>query len=67
MEHTKKELEDLHKKSLEKIEEYFKEYFRTKENLGEEHHEKFNDAKKKWQSSWTDFMDVLMYLETLEI
>jgi hypothetical protein len=62
MEHTK-ELEDLHKKSLEKIDEYLK----TKKSLGEEHHEKLNDAKKKWQSSWTDFMDVLMYLETLEI
>ena len=62
MEHTK-ELEDLHKKSLEKIDEYLK----TKEGLGEEHHEKLDDAKKKWQSSWTDFMGVLMYLETLEI
>jgi hypothetical protein len=62
MEHTK-ELEDLHKKSLEKIDEYLK----TKESLGEEHHEKLDDAKKKWQSSWTDFMDVLVYLETLEI
>ena len=28
---------------------------------------KLNAAKNKWQSSWTDFMDVLMYLETLEI
>ena len=62
MEHTK-ELEDLNKKSLEKIDEYLK----TKENLGEEHHEKLNEARKKWQSSWADFMDVLMYLETLEI
>lgn len=62
MEH-KKELDDLHKKSLEKIEEYLK----TKKNLDEGHHEKLDDAKKKWQSSWTDFMDVLMYLETLEI
>ena len=62
MEH-KKELEELNKKSLEKIDEYLK----TKENLGEEHHEKLNDAKEKWQSSWIDFMDVLMYLERLEI
>ena len=62
MEH-KKELEDLNKKSLEKIDEYLK----TKENLDDEHHEKLNAAKKKWQSSWTDFMDILMYLETLEI
>jgi hypothetical protein len=62
MEH-KKELEDLNKKSLEKIDEYLK----TKYNLDQEHHEKINEAKKKWQNSWTDFMDVLMYLETLEI
>ena len=62
MEHTK-ELDDLNKKSLQKLDDYLK----TKENLREEHHEKLNDAKKKWQSSWTDFMDVLLYLETLEI
>jgi hypothetical protein len=62
MEHQK-ELEDLNKKSLEKIDEYLK----TKQNLDKEHHEKLNEAKKKWQNSWTGFMDVLMYLETLEI
>ena len=62
MEHTK-ELEDLNKKSLEKIDEYLK----TKDNLDKAHHEKLNEAKNKWQSSWTDFMDILMYLETLEI
>ena len=62
MEH-KKELEDLNKKSLEKIDEYLK----TKGNLDKEHHEKLHEAKRKWQSSWADFMDVLMYLETLEI
>jgi hypothetical protein len=62
MEH-KKELEDLNKKSLEK----FDEYLRTKANMDKEHHEKLNAAKNKWQRSWTDFMDVVMYLETLEI
>ncbi|MEO8764874.1 MAG: hypothetical protein ABI416_11330 [Ginsengibacter sp.] len=62
MEHTQ-ELEALNKQSLEKIDAYLK----NKGNLGEEHHEKLNEAKKKWQSSWTDFMDVLVYLETLEI
>ena len=62
MEHQK-ELEDMNKKSLEKIEEYLK----TKKNLDNEHHEKLDAAKKKWQSSWADFMDILMYLETLEI
>jgi hypothetical protein len=56
-------LEDLNKQSLEKIEEYLK----TKENLKDEHRKKLHEAKNKWQSSWTDFMDILMYLETLEI
>ncbi len=62
MEH-KKELDELHKKSLDKIDEYLD----TKKNLSGEHHEKLAEAKKKWQSSWTDLMQVLMYLETLEI
>lgn len=62
MDHTK-ELEDFNKKSLEKIEEYLK----SKNKLDPEHHEKLNEAKSKWQNSWTDFMDVLMYLETLEL
>ena len=62
MEHTK-ELHELHKKSLDKIDEYLK----VKKNLGAEHHEKLNEAKKKWEASWSDLMDVLMYLETVEI
>jgi len=62
MEH-KTELEELNKKSLDKIDEYLK----TKKNLGKEHHEKLDDAKKKWQASWSGLMDVLMYLERVEI
>jgi hypothetical protein len=62
MEH-KKELDELHKKSLGKIDEYLK----TKKNLGAEHHEKLNEAKKKWQASYTGLMEVLEYLETIEI
>jgi hypothetical protein len=62
MEH-KKELDELHKKSLDKIDEYLK----TKKNLSEEHHEKLNEAKNKWQASWTELKQFLMYLETLEI
>jgi len=59
----KKELDDLNKKSLDKIDEYLK----TKNNLGKDHHEKLEDAKKKWQASGSDLMDVLMYLERVEI
>jgi hypothetical protein len=62
MEH-KKELDALNKKSLAKIDEYLK----TKKNLGKEHHEKLDEAKNKWQSSWSELMEVLMYLETVEI
>ena len=62
MEHTK-ELHELHKKSLNKIDEYLK----IKKDLGVEHHEKLNEAKKKWEASWSDLMDVIMYLETVEI
>lgn len=60
---NKSELEELHRQSLEKIEAYLK----AKENLKDEHHEKINAAKNKWQNSWADFMDVLRYLETIEI
>ncbi|MDQ6902718.1 MAG: hypothetical protein M3139_06885 [Bacteroidota bacterium] len=62
MDHPK-EFDDLNKKSLDKIDEYLKD----KKHLGEEHHEKLNQAKEKWQSSWTDLMQVLIYLETIEI
>jgi Na+/phosphate symporter len=62
MEH-KKELEELNKKSLEKIDEYIK----AKGSLNKEHHEKLTEAKNKWQSSWSDFMDLLMYLERVEL
>lgn len=62
MEH-KKELDELHQKSLDKIDDYLK----SKKDLGKEHHEKLDEAKKKWQATWSDLMDVLMYLETVEI
>jgi hypothetical protein len=60
---NKKMFEDIHQQSLEKIEAYLK----SKGNLKQEHHEKIDEAKSKWQNSWNDFMDVLMYLETIEI
>lgn len=63
MEH-KKILEDLNKQSLEKIEEYMKS---KGDKLKQEEHNKLNEAKDKWQSSWNDFMDILMYLERIEI
>ena len=62
MEH-KQQLEELNKKSLEKINEYMK----TKNSLEAKHYEKVDEAKKKWQTAWADLMDVLMYLERIEI
>ena len=62
MEH-KKELDELHKKSLDKIDALID----SKKNLTEDYHEKLKEAKKKWQDSWSGLMDVLVYLETLEI
>jgi hypothetical protein len=62
MEH-KKELDELHKKSLDKIDEYLS----TKKKLSEEHQEKLKEAKNKWQDSWLELKQFLMYLETLEI
>ncbi|MDP4284883.1 MAG: hypothetical protein Q8891_10685 [Bacteroidota bacterium] len=62
MEH-KKILEDLNKQSLEKIDAYLQ----SKGTMNKEHHEKINEAKKKWQNSWSDFMDVLMFLERIEL
>ncbi len=49
-------------KKLDKTEEYIK----TK-NIGAEQKEKLDDAKSKWQEAWAKYMDVLMYLETLEL
>ena len=59
----KKSLEELNKQSLAKIDAYLK----TKKHLKNEHHEKIDQAKKIWQSSWSEFMHMLFYLETLEI
>jgi hypothetical protein len=62
MEH-KKELEDLNRQKLQKIDEYLK----TKKNISPEEKERLEDAKNIWQEAWAKYMDVLMYLETLEI
>jgi hypothetical protein len=62
MEHKKK-LEDLHKESLQKLEDYVK----TKETLKEEDHEKLHRAKEEWQAAWNKLMEALIVLERLEI
>jgi hypothetical protein len=62
MEH-KKRLEELHKESLAKAEEYLK----TRQGLKDEDKEKFHKAKAEWQVSWNKFLETLAYLEMLEI
>ena len=62
MEHKKK-LEELHKASLEKFDEYLK----AKGEIGQEHHEKIHEAKKNWQVAWSKLMEALIVLEKLEI
>ncbi len=59
----KEKLEELHKASLEKADEYLK----SKGEIGQEHHEKINEAKKEWQAAWNKFLELLIVLEKLEI
>ena len=62
MDHKKK-LEELHKESLEK----FNDYLKAKGEIGQEHHEKIHEAKKDWQAAWAKLMEALIVLENLEI
>jgi hypothetical protein len=62
MEH-KKQLEELHRESLAKLDEYIK----AKRELNGEHHEKLHKAKEEWQTAWSKLMEVLMVLERLEL
>jgi hypothetical protein len=62
MEH-KKNLEELNRAALEKLDEYVK----SKGTSAEGHHEKINSAKDKWQTAWNEFLETLTVLERLEI
>lgn len=59
----KKKLEELHNKSLQKLEEYVKK----KGTLKNEHHEKLHQAKDEWQKAWSKLKDALIALERIEI
>lgn len=59
----KKKLEELHKESLQKVEDYVKK----KGTLKEEDHEKVHSAKEEWQKAWTKLMEALIVLERIEI
>jgi hypothetical protein len=58
-----KSLDELHKESMAKAEEYLK----AKENLKPEDKEKLHNAKKEWQEAWSKFQEILLALEQLEI
>jgi uncharacterized phage-associated protein len=59
----KKQLEDINKEALEKLEDFI----RTKGTASEEHQEKISTAKEKWQAAWNEFLETLLVLERLEI
>jgi len=62
MEHTKK-LAELHKESLQNLEDYIK----LKKELKEDDQAKLYTAKEEWQVAWNKVVEVLMVLERLEI
>ena len=60
---NKKKLEELHKKSLQRVESYVKK----KGKLKDEQHEKLHQAKDEWQKAYAKLMDALIVLERIEI
>jgi hypothetical protein len=62
MDHKEK-LDELHKASLQKLDEYLK----AKGELKQEDHEKVHAAKDEWTNAWNKMMEALMVLERLEI
>ena len=60
---NKKKLEELHQKSIQRVDDYVKK----KGALKEESHEKLKQAKDEWQKAWAKLMDALIVLERIEI
>lgn len=59
----KKEMEELYRQKREKIDAYIK----TKSILKPEDKQKHDEALSEWEKAWAKYMDVIMYLEGLEI
>lgn len=62
MEHTK-QLEELNKEVLEKLDEYIK----ARGEVADIHSEKIGEAKDRWQSAWNEFLETLVVLQKVEI
>ena len=60
---TKNKLEELHKESLQKLDDYIK----LKSETGKAHQEKLHEAKNEWQVAYNKLMELLLVLEKLEI
>ncbi len=60
---NKKHLEEINQESLQKLEEYIKKSSASTE----EHHQKMDAAKAKWQAAWNEFLETLLVLERIEI
>ena len=61
MEH-KKELDELYRQKKEKIDAYIRA-----KNIRPEDKEKHDEALSAWEKAWARYMDVIVYLEGLEI
>lgn len=59
----KEELDELHKKSLSKFDEYLK----NKQGTSSETHEKLLQERNEWQLAWNKLMETILVLERLEI
>jgi hypothetical protein len=62
MDHKNK-LKDLHKESLEKIEQYVA----SNTLLEPSEQKKIHDAKTQWQLAWVNLEEALLVLEKIEI
>lgn len=59
----KDELDELHKKSLSK----FEEYLQNKTETSNEAHKELLQQKNEWQLAWNKLMETMLVLERLEI
>lgn len=58
----RKELEELYRQKKEKIDAYIKA-----KNINSEDKKKHDEALSNWEKAWAKYMDVIVYLEGLEI